>query len=156
MGPRAGRREIAGPSSAIAPAFDHLPVGNDSYVQAYERPSVGRDRLIVASLDGIARRHARWGAVTEAGLAAGAAELQEVAGNRPDLLAEVAGISLGAASGKGPEYAARAQAIAALCRRAGADEDLIPQWIEEGRRRVEARRMPPFSTPGRRKPPRSG
>jgi len=50
--------------------------------------------------------------------------------------------------------AAKARIIADLCRLAGADEDQIPHWIEEGRRRVEARRMPPFSQPDRRPPPR--
>ena len=39
---------------------------------------------------------------------------------------------------------------ARLCRLAGADEALIPQWAEEGRRRAEIRRMPPFSAPARR------
>jgi hypothetical protein len=42
----------------------------------------------------------------------------------PDLLTEVAGISLGASEGKGKEYQAQAQAIAGLCRLAGADEGL--------------------------------
>jgi hypothetical protein len=37
---------------------------------------------------------------------------------------------------------AQAQAVAELCRLAGADASLIPQWIEEGRRRAEARRVP--------------
>ena len=52
-----------------------------------------RDRLLLARLDGIARRHARWGRLTDAGKAAGAAELHQVAGDRCDLLAEVAGSS---------------------------------------------------------------
>ena len=46
---------------------------------------------------------------------------------------------------KGKEYQTRAPAVAELCRLAGADEDLIPQWAEERRRRAEARRHPPFS-----------
>jgi hypothetical protein len=45
-------------------------------------------------------------------MAAGAAELREIAGGRADLLAETAGLALGTAEGKGPEYAARAQARA--------------------------------------------
>jgi hypothetical protein len=49
-----------------------------------------------------------------------------------------------------------AAAAECFCVATGADEDLIPQWIDEGRRRVEARRMPPFSTPRRWKPPHSG
>jgi hypothetical protein len=65
------------------------------------------------------------------------------------LLVEVAGVALGAAEGKGGEYQAQAQAIAELCRLAGADEPPIGQWVEEGRRRAEAARHPPFSRPGR-------
>jgi len=69
-----------------------------------------------------------------------------MAGDRPDLLAEVAGVSLGSSEGKVPEYRAQARAIAELYRAAGADEGMIPAWIEEGRRRAEAaRRRPPFS-----------
>jgi hypothetical protein len=103
----------------------------------------------VARLSGIARRHARWGRLTEDQAAAAVAELAEVADGRADLLAEVAGLALGPAEGRGPEYAARGQAVARLCRAAGAGEDLIPQWIEEGRRRAEGRRPPQFSQPER-------
>jgi hypothetical protein len=42
--------------------------------------------------------------------------------------------------------------VAELCRMAGADEALILQWIQEGRRRAGAAQLPPFSRPGR--PPR--
>jgi len=92
------------------------------------------------------QRMPRWGAVDEVQKAAGAAELREMAGDRPDLLAEVAGVSLGSSEGKVPEYRAHARAIAELYRAAGADEGMIPAWIEEGRRRAEAaRRRPPFS-----------
>jgi hypothetical protein len=83
--------------------------------------------------------------MTEDQAAAGAAELRELAGGRTDLLAETAGLAIGTAERKGPEYRARGQAVAELCRTAGADESLIPEWIEEGRRRAEARRHPPFS-----------
>ena len=51
----------------------------------------------MARLTGTAQRHARWGALDEDEKAAGAAELREVAGDRPDLLAEVAGLALGSA-----------------------------------------------------------
>jgi hypothetical protein len=81
-----------------------------------DRPGPDRDRILVARLDGIARRHARWGGLTEAEKAAGAAELREVADGRTDLLAEVAGLALGTAEGKGQEYEARGQAVAELCR----------------------------------------
>lgn len=76
------------------------------------------------------------------------AELRETADGRHDLLAEVAGILVGAHEGGLDEP--RARTAAQLCHLAGADEDLTPQWIEEGRSRAEARRMPPFSRPGRR------
>ena len=102
-------------------------------------------RLLRARLSGIALRHARWGGLTEAEKAAGAAELREAAGDRGDLLAEVAGLALGSAKGRGPEYEARGQAVAGLCRMAGAGEALIPQGIQEGRRRAEAAQLPPFS-----------
>jgi len=107
------------------------------------------DRLIVARLTGTAQRQARWGAPDEDEKAAGAAELRQVAGDRPGLLAEVAGLALGSAERRGPEYEARGQAVAGLCRMAGADEALIPQWTGEGRRRSEAAKLPPFSRPGR-------
>ena len=41
-----------------------------------------------------------------------------MAGDRPDLLAEVAGVSLGSSEGKVPEYRAQARAIAELYRAA--------------------------------------
>jgi hypothetical protein len=106
----------------------------------------------MARLSGIAQRHARRGGLTEDETAAAVAELREIAADRADLLAEVAGIALGTAESRGEGYEAWAQAVAGLCRQAGADEDLIPGWTEEGRRRAEARRMPPFSQPGRRAP----
>ena len=116
---------------------------------ARDRQVSDRDGLLAARLAGIARRHARWGQLNQAQKTAGAAELREVAGGRCDLLAEEAGITLGTSRGKGPEYRAQAEAITELCRLAGADESLIPEWIEEGRRRAEAARLPPFSQPGR-------
>jgi hypothetical protein len=99
----------------------------------------------VARISGIAQRRAQWGDLDETQKAAGAAELRDIAGDRPDLLAEVAGVALGASGAKGEEYPAQAGAVAGLCRLAGADEDLIPQWIEEGKRRAGERRRPPFS-----------
>lgn len=73
--------------------------------------------------------------------------LRELARGRADLLAEAAGLHLGTAEGKLEEYRVRAQAIAELCRLAGADEDAIPGWIREGRRRAGAAKLPPFSRP---------
>ncbi len=65
------------------------------------------DRLIVARLTGIAKRRARWGGLTEAEKAPGSEEPRKVAGDRADLLGEVAGLALGTSEGKGPEYGRR-------------------------------------------------
>ena len=55
-------------------------------------------------------------------------ELRELTGGRADLLAEAAGIFEGASEGELDEPLA--MQAAQLCRLAGADETLIPQWIE--------------------------
>jgi hypothetical protein len=124
-------------------------------MQAYERPGSDPARLVAASLAGALQRHANWHQLTEAETAAAVAELRVIIGGRhdgPALLAEEAGLAIGAAEGRGEEYQAKARVIAELCRLAGADEQAIPAWTEEGRRRAEARRLPPFSQPGRRRP----
>lgn len=70
------------------------------------------------------------------------AELCEVANGRADLLAEVAGVGIGfAAEWNEP----RARQAADLCRLAGADEALIPRWIEVGQERRANANLPPFS-----------
>ncbi len=75
---------------------------------------------------------------------------RELAAGRADLLAEVAGIMLGATEGEQDEPLMRQ--AAELCRAAGADEALIPGWIEEGRQhRADARRAP-FGAPRRIRP----
>jgi len=71
------------------------------------------------------------------------AALRELAAGRADLLAEVAGLLEGVAEGDLDEPLARQGAW--LCRKAGADLDAIPAWMEEGRRRRAAARRPPFS-----------
>jgi hypothetical protein len=116
--------------------FDPSPMPQD-----HHRPD--SDRLIVARLDGIAKRHAAWREPTEAETVVAVAELRDVVGNRADLLAEVAGILLGFHEGNLDEP--RAKAAASFCIAAGADESLIPGWIEEGRHRAEEARLPPFS-----------
>jgi hypothetical protein len=111
-------------------------------------------RLIVASLSGAAARHVNWHQPTQPEAAAAVAEFAEIIGDRDDgpaLLAEVAGLALGTAEGKGQEYQAKARAVADLCRQAGADENLIPAWTEEGRRRANAMR-PPSGAPRRIRP----
>ena len=100
------------------------------------------DRLLVAELWGEARHHARWRELGSDEEAAAVAALRELADGRADLLAEVAGIFEGASEGEPDEPLARQ--AAQLCRRAGADPEAIPAWIEEGRRRrAAARRAPP-------------
>ena len=104
------------------------------------------DRLLVAEIYGEARHRARWRDLTSAEECAAAAELRTLAGGRADLLAEVAGIFEGAREGELDEPLARQ--AAGLCRKAGADEEAIPAWIAEGRRRRAAADQPPSS--GRR------
>ena len=71
------------------------------------------------------------------------AELRELAAGRGDLLAEVAGVFEGAGEGE-PDEPLKRQA-AQLCRKAGADPEAIPAWIQTGRARRAAARCPPFS-----------
>ncbi len=101
------------------------------------------DRLLVAELYGDVRHHARWRELSGEEEAAAVAALRELAGGRADLLAEVAGLLEGARAGEPDEPLAR-QAVG-LCRKAGADPEAIPTWIDEGRRRAAAARQPPFS-----------
>ena len=99
------------------------------------RPRSDTDRLVVARISGIALRHARWREPTEDEAAAAVAELREIAGDRPDLLAEQAGILLGFHEGGLDEP--RANATASFCIAAGADQGLIPRWVKVGRERAE-------------------
>ena len=101
------------------------------------------DRLLVAEIYGEARHRAQWRELGSNEEATAVAALRELAGGRADLLAEVAGILEGARKGELDEPLARQ--AAALCRKAGADPEAIPAWIEEGRRRAAAARQPPFS-----------
>ncbi len=100
------------------------------------------DRILIAEIWGEARR-AQWRQLAEDGEAAAVAALRELAGERADLLAEAAGILEGTSEEELDEPLA--QQAAQLCRKAGADESAIPVWIQEGRRRAAAARMPPFS-----------
>jgi hypothetical protein len=101
------------------------------------------DRILIAQLTGTAKRHARWRELSGEEEAAAVAELRELAAGRTDLLAEVAGLAEG--FGEGQLNEPRARQAADLCRKAGADPEAIPAWIEEGRRRRAAADMPPFS-----------
>ena len=101
------------------------------------------DRLLVAEIYGEARHRARWRDLSSEEETAAVAELRQLADGRADLLAEVAGILEGAREGEPDELLARQAAM--LCRKAGADPEAIPAWIEEGRRRAANARQPPFS-----------
>jgi hypothetical protein len=102
------------------------------------------DEQTVARLTGAAGRHAPGREPTAAETAAAVEELREIAGNRGDLLAEVAGLFIGYYRETNQER--KAEAAARYCVAAGADPDLIPQWIEEGRSRAALARQP---VPGR-------
>ena len=99
------------------------------------------DQILTAQLTGAARQYARGRPLTADEHDAAVAALRELAAGRADLLAQVAGLLEGVAAGQ-PDEPLKRQA-AQLCRDAGADEALIPQWIEEGRRRAAKARLPP-------------
>jgi hypothetical protein len=101
------------------------------------------DRLLIAELYGEARHRARWRDLSDDEETAAVNALTDLADGRADLLAEVAGVLEGAREGELDEPLARQ--AAGLCRKAGADPEEIPAWIEEGRRRRAAADMPPFS-----------
>ncbi len=76
---------------------------------------------------------------------AAVAELQKVAGYRPDLLAQHAGACLGAAEEALPLLAPRYRAEAELATAAGADDALIGRWIEVGHKRAAQSRLRPYA-----------
>lgn len=104
------------------------------------------DELTVARLAGTAGRHAPFREPTAAETATAVAELREIAGDRGDLLAEVAGLLIGFYRETNQEP--KAQAAARYCIAAGADPDLIPQWIEKGQRRAAVARQPAHAGSG--------
>jgi hypothetical protein len=147
---------MAGPGSAgtldicclalFVPLFDHEKVYKD-------RPVPVADRLLVASLYGEVRHRVHLNPAQDSPRDEALDAIGELVGKRDDaaeLLAEVAGVMLGAA--RFPEGQDQARRSAELLKAAGADETLIPAWIEEGRRRGAAAAKPPFSegVPGRR------
>ena len=104
-------------------------------------PDGDRDRLTVARIAAVTRRHARATVLTGEQEAAALADLAEVADGRIDLLAQQAGLAIGLHE-QDVDAAVYLQ-IAQLCIQAGADIALIPRWIEEGRRRRHAaQRLP--------------
>ena len=103
----------------------------------------GAHHILVAQLTGEARHRARWRELTGDEEAAAVAALRELAAGRADLLAEVAGIFEGTSEDELDEQLARQ--AAGLCRKAGADPQSIPLWIEVGREGAAKARLPPFS-----------
>ncbi len=102
-------------------------------------------RLLVAELTGTARHHAAYDSPDDAVTRAAVAGLAEILAGRDDgpaLLAEVAGIQLGAHEGQADE--ARARNAAGFCLAAGADAGLVAGWVAEGRRRRAQADLPPF------------
>ncbi len=97
------------------------------------RPPPDPDRLLGAKLRGTAEHHAKWQELTAEEHTAAVVELRDLAGGRSDLLAEEAGLLTGFYEDhiNGPLKRCAAELLIA----AGADESLIPAWIEEGRRR---------------------
>jgi hypothetical protein len=101
------------------------------------------DQLLSARIAGVCSHYGASGQIDD--LDAAVAELQEVAGDRPDLLAEHAGVCLGWAEAVAPILASRFRAEADLCIVAGADPEKIKQWVPVGRERAEAAMQTPYS-----------
>ncbi len=100
------------------------------------------DRLLAARIAGVCSHHGASGRIKDVDQAV--AELQEVAGDRPDLLAEHAGVCLGWAEAVAPILASRFRAEADLCIAAGADPEKIRQWLPVGWERAEAAKQAPY------------
>jgi hypothetical protein len=94
---------------------------------------------LLAWVQGVVDRHVRYRELTEEERADATAEIRAVT-TRPELLAELAGIRRGMAPYKvPPQEVARYERQAELLIEAGADEELVTQWAEVGRKRAEAR-----------------
>jgi HEAT repeat protein len=101
------------------------------------------ERLLAARITGTAARYARGRPLSEAEEAEALASLIELAAGRTDLLAQVAGLAIGFSEGAPDEP--RQQQAARLLIKAGADQGLIPAWVEVGRRRAEAAKGIPYA-----------
>jgi hypothetical protein len=97
----------------------------------------------MARIAAVARRRCARGAVDD--LERAVADIQAVAQDRSDLLAEHAGISVGWAQEVTPAEAPFFWAEAELCRAAGADQSAIDRWVETGRRRARSARTVPYA-----------
>jgi hypothetical protein len=107
-------------------------------------PAREADQLAVARLTGAAWRNAST-AYGAPGADAAVCELRELADGRGDLLAQVAGLLIGYYRRTAEE--ARARAAAYLCIAAGAQIELLPQWINLGGSRGAAARLIPPAVP---------
>jgi hypothetical protein len=102
-------------------------------------------RILLARLHGTVHYHVRLNPAQDAPRDVALAAVAELVGERADraaLLAETAGVMLGTA--RWPEDADQAERSAELLKAAGADQDLIPQWVAEGQRRAARAALPPF------------
>lgn len=107
------------------------------------------DRIAVARLAGAVSHHAGWKKELTAGeLEAAVAELREITEGRPgraELMAEVAGVALGARAGiPGEEDKARVEAE--ILKAAGADISRIAYWTGVGAERAALARQPPLGS----------
>jgi hypothetical protein len=93
------------------------------------------DPIITARLAGTAARH---GITSDpADYQAALAALRAIAGDRPDLLAEQAGLTWGYYRQRAlPEVWPQHERAAVLLLDAGADLEAVPRWFEEGRARA--------------------
>jgi hypothetical protein len=101
------------------------------------------DRLLAAKIIGTALHHARWRELSADEQTSAVTAIFDLAAGRADLLAYAAGILAGASEGTLDEP--RRRQAADLLLKAGADPDLIPQWIEVGRHRAQAARQVPHT-----------
>jgi hypothetical protein len=109
------------------------------------------DNILLARIAGTAARHARGGdPLTPEQEAEAIRELRELAGRRPDLLAQHAGLRLGRGETR---QTPRDRLEADLCLKAGADPAIIAEWITIGRIRERESSGIPYTGIMRRRSP---
>jgi NACHT domain len=126
--------------------FRHIELQHRLATKAGLPPQVSE--RVLAEILRTALNHMKQGQLTVDEEAAAVAALRDRAAGRTDLLAQVAGLLEGVFEGDVHEPEARL--VAMLCRKAGADAEAIPGWIEEGRRQRASADLSPFS--GGRRP----
>src|SRR5258706_7247138 len=92
------------------------------------------DRIHLAQLTGVASHLVCYALDTPDQRDIAVEELRQLAHGRADLLAELAGVSLGV--GESQLDADRYRQTADLCVEAGADNEQIPAWVDVGRSRA--------------------